>query len=180
MLDKDLADSPLASCDPELPEEGPADLIVEELLAVHSRLQTSDRRTFCAVAMSAVKRGLDQAGDADSSSSQQIVTFFRAMERDDNRKVALYATCYLRLLNIEGRSFDEIAKEHGVVRATVNLVFRRLQESLALRGVALRSRGDKSAESREACRKRRVGVRKVRSNWNRSTLWNNHQPAPAN
>jgi hypothetical protein len=75
------------------------------------------------------------------------------------------------LLGIEGRSLDAIGAEFGVVRATVDAIYRGVQKRYAQRGIILTSRADKSPSSREACRKRRVGQRKNRNAWKGTKIW---------
>lgn len=180
MRDRDLADSPLAS-HRQLPSDhcdSLRDLLVEPFLTFTGPVPTTTElfRKRCAGLLDA---GLSQARDAGAAEDSEpqvgkalLIRVMQLIAGDGDRRMALRATCYLRLMEVEGRSFEEIGKQFGVCRAAVQAVYRQIQA----RHPGLRSRGDKSDSSREACRRRRLGVRKPRVDWSTAGQWTNPLP----
>lgn len=89
-----------------------------------------------------------------------------------DRRLGLRATCFLRILRIDGRSFEEIGAEFGVCRAAVQTIHREIQREHP----ELRGRADKDDSAREACKQRRTGWRKPHIDWPTSSIW--RQPLP--
>lgn len=181
MRDRDLADSPLASCSPEEPDcDSLRDFLAEPFTEAARAMPPADGAAFRALAGQCLDRGLAAAADAGFEGTGAaapdalavLVKVLQFMSRDADRHYALRAICYLRLLGHEGRSFQAIADEFHVTRADVHTIYRSLQR----RHPQLRSRGDKSDRSREACRLRRIGARKTHEPWSISTLWRNPIP----
>jgi biotin operon repressor len=114
--------------------------------------------------------------EASHSGFAGIVGFLQLLALVPNRNTAIDAECLLRLLGGNPSSLDAIGKKYGVVRATVHCRYRILQRWFADLGIDIRSRGDKSAATREACRRRRTGQRKPKKPWKGNHLW--HHPLP--
>jgi len=170
-------------CPPDAPQcDSIGDYLLDEFAQVAHKLPAEQRAGFLEIAKVCIAKGLAAAGDigVDDSTSERgrerFIALLQLMTHDDNSRVALWATCYLRLLNVEGRSLDQIGRDFGIVRATVDLVYRRLQKWLEKRGVVLKGRGDKSPAAREDCRRRRLGQRKPRTAWQHAHLWKTPTP----
>jgi hypothetical protein len=119
------------------------------------------------VAQQIASAGLDDAEPA----KPKVVELLTMLSCDENHTLAIRALCWLRLLGQEGRSLDAIGAEFGVVRATVDAIYRSVQRRYESRGIILTSRGDKSPAAREACRQRRLGKRKSRAPWLAQKIW---------
>lgn len=118
--------------------------------------------------------GLDDAAPG----KPQIVEILTMLSCDENHTLAIRALCWLRLLGHEGRSLDQIGAEFGVVRATVDAIYRTIQKRYEARGIILTSRGDKSPAARKACQDRRRGKRKQRDPWAAHKQWPKISPPP--
>lgn len=176
MRDRDLADSPLASCAAEPPRDSLGDTLLEPFAQYDGPLPAT-RAAFRQLATELLGQGLEDAARGQLATIDEaqmvqhsrliIVRLLQLMSRDQDRHYALRAVCYLRLLKIEGRSFDAIGREFGLTRAGVQAVYRKLQR----RHPELRARGDKSDAAREACRQRRIGMKKPAEKWAAAHLW---------
>lgn len=200
----DPADSPRASTriTPADSADSLQDLLAEPLLLAQlafrriSPPRAGDRGTVEYVPLDApsaralvgaqiASAGLDPRDGSTASqrefvplSPDDIREILAMMSFDGNRTVAVRALCWLRLLGKEERSLDEIGAEFGVVRATVDAIYRKIQDAFAARGIVLESRGDKDSKARAACRERRLGKRKKRSPWRFANLCKNPIPIP--
>lgn len=113
-----------------------------------------------------ISEGLDSARiDSRDDRGEGIIAALQMVAKDENRALAMRATCYLRLLGYERRSFEEIGKEFHVTRATVHIIYRKIQDQHG----GIRSRGDKRDEAREGCRER-SRKRKI-TNQKQNTQW---------
>ena len=172
MFAGDAAQSVRASFTPDIPGacDSVGDILAEPFLLFRGTLPRS-HADFGAVCKELLQEGMAAAGLEDGTTAAgahtAMVETLRLVAGDENRTMALRAICYLRLLGAEGRSFQEIGDEFGVVRATVQEIYSEIQK----RHEGLRGRGDKSTACREACRKRRLGFVKVRPPWQASKLW---------
>ena len=186
MLTGDLATSPLASTDHTPADEADSleDLLAEPLLlarlgaqriavppapgkSVAEYVPLTSEQIRALVTAQIRNASLDEAAPSKPRAADILVM----LSCDENHTLAIRALCWLRLLGIEGRSLDAIGAEFGVVRATVDAIYRGVQKRYAQRGIILTSRADKSPSSREACRKRRVGQRKNRNAWKGTKIW---------
>lgn len=165
----DAADSPLASYRPNpAASDTLREILAEPFLATSLPSETVFRCVDEGLA--AVKRGNFQSESSGVSSG--VIAMLQLVAGDENRTLALRATCYLRLFCVEERSFEQIGAEFGVKRATVQEIYSNIQA----RHPGMRARGDKSDEAREACRQRRIGQRRPRSPWITAHIWK-AQPA---
>lgn len=197
MLTGDLANSPLASTDHTPADEADSleDLLAEPLhLARLASIRIADppspgkqvaeyvpldaKAIRSLIAQQIKSAGLDpQDGSRENVrasrrlTDEEIVEIMTMLSCDTNHTLAIHALCWLRYMGKEGRSFDKIGEEFGVVRATVQAIDKTVKERYAQRGIILTSRADKSPSSREACRKRRVGQRKNRNAWKGTKIW---------
>lgn len=177
----DIADSPRAS-HRDLPSSH-CDTLRDHLLdpiCTYSGPLPLSPGAFKALASTLVETGLAAAreagvlDDAPALDSPHI-RFLQLIASDhSDRRLAIRATCWLRILRVEGRSFDKIGASFGLTRAAVQTIYRHIQKAHP----ALRAPGDKSDESREQCRRRRTGVRKARVDWPTSSLWRTPIPLP--
>jgi hypothetical protein len=181
MRDRDLADSPRASHH-DLPSDhvdSLADFVLEPFLTFGGPVPTT-MGNFKSVCSGLVKVGVREAEDAGRAEDVGpgmkglLVKVLRVLAADTDRRTAVRAVCVLRLMGVEGRSFQEIGQEFGLCRAAVQTVYRQIQKAHG----GLKSRGDKSDASREACRQRRLGQRKERVDWSTAKLWQNPIPLP--
>lgn len=107
-----------------------------------------------------------QGAGAGNQSLTAVVALIRLMSRDRDPRQRMQALCYLRLMGMEGRSFQAIGDELGVKRATVHKCYRTIQERTGLSG-----RGDKSDAARETFRQLRLGKRRLRPAWSGISIW---------
>jgi hypothetical protein len=146
------------------------DLLIEPFQLYQGALP-STHAGFVELSRELLQDGMRAAGiEADASGAGDhavMVETLRLVATDANPTLALRACCYLRLLGAEGRSFEEIGREFGVTRACVQEIYSGIQE----RHPGMHARGDKKQACREACRARRLGVRKVRTPWRAARLW---------
>jgi hypothetical protein len=184
----DPASSPLASTrhTPADDADSLHDLLAEPLLLARLAAPRTDRtgavitgpngiaydpisraRVTALVSAQIASAGLDDAAPG----KPQIIELLTMLSCDENHTLAIRALCWLRLLGHEGRSLDAIGAEFGVVRATVDAIYRGIQKRYEARGIILTSRGDKSPAARKACQERRRGKRKLRAPWAAQKLW---------
>ncbi len=170
-MDHDAAESPLASYRPDpAASDTLRDTLAEPFLATALAPATVFR---------CIDQGIESAtranllGESSSSVGNGVIAMLQLVAGDENRTLALRAICYLRLLNVETRSFEAIGAEFGVKRATVQEVYSNIQA----RHPGMRSRADKSDASREACRQRRIGQRRPRTPWITAHIWKAALPA---
>lgn len=180
MRDCDLADSSLAAHH-ESPSDGIdslRDILAEPFLVFRGPVppDLSAFRDTCARLLDA---GLSEAREAGvteqaepTSAKAALVRVLQLLAGDSDRRLAVRAFCYLRLIGVEGRSFESIGKPFGLCRAAVQTIYRKIQTLHP----GLRSRGDKSDSAREDCRRRRIGARKQRIDWPTASLWRNPLP----
>lgn len=182
MREKDLADSPLASHS-DLPSnhcDSLRDLLAEPFQAYRGELP-ADHSRFRVICLGLLDAGLIEAEDAGATEQSApvaakaaLVKVLQLLAGDSDRRLAVRALCYLRLIGVDGRSFEAIGAPYGLCRAAVQTVYRQIQRCHP----GMRSRGDKSDAAREACRRRRMGARKPRIDWPTGSLWNNPLPLP--
>lgn len=174
----DLADSPLAS-HRDLPSDH-CDTLRDHIMdafAERADNLPATRTGFMALAATAIDAGMRAAGGVEEcaeSNDGLMLRLLMLISGDTDRRLALRAICYLRLIGREGRSFDEIGEQFGVTRQLVQGVFRGIQR----RFPHIHSRGDRCDETREACAERRRGKRKLRVEWSAKHLWKNPMQLP--
>jgi hypothetical protein len=173
MRARDLAESHLASEWPDLAAgiDSPQDLLRDAFASYSGKLPAT-LLEFRAVAFSLIDRAISAARSEDFEASagpalDAVVQLLKLMSRDRDPRQRMQALCYLRLIGMEGRSFQQLGDELGVKRATVHKCYRTIQQRTGLPG-----RGDKSAAARETFRQLRLGKRRLRAPWAGITLWN--------
>ncbi len=176
MRDGDTAASPLASHRPDI--EGGVDTArdyLREKFADHARaLQLAktpaDFRQLAFDLIDAALAEAGQGGTVEAAGAEGFDSFFAALlhqTRHGDRDNRMRAHCLLRVLNQNPLSFQKIADELGFkTRATPHQCYRKMQKQLG----GMQSRGDKSAESREQCRQRRMGAKRERQSFFRSAF----------
>jgi hypothetical protein len=172
MRTRDLADSHRACEWPDLAAgiDTPRDLLRDAFDAFNGPLPKT-MVEFRALAFTIIDRAVTSGRPEDfaatgASSVEAIVRLLTVMTRDRDPRMRMQAFCYLRLMGLEGRSFQEIGDELGVKRATVHKCYRTIQQRTGLPG-----RGDKSDAARETFRQLRLGKRRLRVPWAGISLW---------
>jgi hypothetical protein len=171
MLHCDLPDSPLASFRRNLSAEiddlpghirDAIDLYGGAVPASMAEFQAACRGILAqalraADAPDAVAAASPSPGN-NPQSAEMVAKLLQLMSRDTDSHYKMRALCYLRLMGREGRSFQALANELGVVRATVHNCYRDLQKRMG----GIPGLGDKSPEAREKYRLGRLGKRRER------------------
>lgn len=169
--DQDLADSPLAS-HRDLPSDhvdSVRDFLAEAFLQFTGPLPKThaEFRLTAGIIVAEGWQNAEQAGAVDDDGGDEATAIVRGLQymaRFPSWHIAGPAVAMLRLLGHEGDSFDQLGKRFGNCRAAVQILYARIQK---MHG-GLRSRGDKSDDAREECRRRRVGFRQKRNkSWTR-------------
>lgn len=175
MLTGDLANSPLASTDHTPADEADSlrDFLLEAFLNHAKTMPPNIGRGYMEQAAVCLDAGFEEAQKAgvvessQTANNTQIIRILQLVAGDNNKELAIRAICYLRLLNLEKRSFEEIGNYFGVCRANVQIIYRKIQRQHP----TLRSRADKSDSAREASRQIRLGRRKQSFDWPTRSLW---------
>jgi hypothetical protein len=167
----DIADSPRASQPADLsavdkPADIAAALICSAIRGDRGPLPC-DRPLFERAAVRILSQPIGEELAKNCDQSFSATELLDLVAGDDNRTLALRAVCYKILLGQEGRTYEEIGREFGVTRACVQEIFSNIQA----RHGGIRNRRDKKPEAREACRARRLGMRKKRNAWSALTIW---------
>jgi hypothetical protein len=182
MLDGDLSDSPLASHRPSIEEQADTfrDFLRETFARFNGNLPIS-LQAFRALCFQLIDEAIREAGASTPAevksmdSYDQAVRLLRLISRSDEGGLGMRAACFLRLLGVDGRSFQEIADAYGFdSRAAPHAAYRKIQ-----RATGLRARGDKSDDAREHCRNRRTGQLRARQPWAGLSAWNKARLAAA-
>jgi len=158
MRDHDTSDDPRASYMPSMDVDSTADLVHEPFAEYHGPIPT-DRRQWHALTRELVEAGVAQIEPHSGQDNSRVaMELLRAITKDTDRRFAVRATLYLRLLRIEGRSLAEIGKDFGLERASISHTYRQIK---ALHP-GIHNPADKSEEYCEEAALRRQGKRKMR------------------
>jgi hypothetical protein len=163
-MNTDPASSNLASYRPDISAVDKLRDILAEPFLLHTDLPPH-------TVYNCIDEGMESANLDDSREkpmlSEGVIAMLRLVAGDENAALALRAVCYLRLFGAEPRSFEEIGKEFGRTRACVQEIYSNIQA----RHQGIKSRADKSDESREKSRTMRTGFRKQRTQRTTPTSW---------
>jgi hypothetical protein len=163
-MDQDPASSNLASYRPDMSAVDKLRDILAEPFLLHTDLEPH-------TVYNCIDEGMESANLDDSREkpmlSEGVIAMLRLVATDENTTLALRATCYLRLFGAEGRSFDEIGEYFGKTRGCVQEIYSNIQA----RHRGIKSRADKSDESREKSRRMRTGFRKQRTQRTTPIQW---------
>lgn len=156
MRDVDLADSPLASFEPDIPGacDSLGDLLCEALapfIPAHVR----------AAAFSALEAALAEHDaaprPADPADRERIIgEVLTLLSSEGTDAMHARAAALNKQLGNDGRSDAAIGRHFGLTRAAINSYRREFEEA-----TGIRSRASKSDTLRETCRQNRTGKRKV-------------------
>lgn len=168
-----LSDTPLASHRPDIAAR--ADTLRDVLLegfSTHAGAMPATVEELQAIAADIIDSALGKnpsvSIDPKARNHLEItVQVLQLISRDKDRHYRMRALCYLRLLGIEGRTFEALGEELGTTRAAVNRCYRDLQRRLG----DLPARGDKKPAAREKYRQIRLGKRRIRPIWSGSRAW---------
>jgi len=174
----DAAGSHYAAITPDMAAEIDTPLdVLKESFATYDGAIPATRAAFVATCIAILDSSAHILRDAEHSSgtrSDAAVAVLSLLAGDSDRRLALRAVCYQRLLGIEGRTLEQIGVEFGLCRAAVHTVYRQIQNQHPF----LHSRGDRSDSTRRASAKRRIGFRKPAFKWTLANLWT--KPLPIN
>jgi len=176
MRDCDLADSPLASHHhtPDCEADTLRDFMRESFACFKGNIPTT-LSAFHGLCFQLIDAAIEEAGPiyekADSGAGRReyeiTIRLLQLFARDEDRHYRMRAMCYLRLIGIEGRSFQALGEELGVERQTVDKCYREIQRRLG----DIPGHGDKKPEAREKYRQLRLGKKRVRAPWTGFTTW---------
>ena len=165
----DAAESNLASYRPDMAGEidSPHDICFEPF-ATYAGPIPKDRTEFLALCNQLLAEGMEALPEMESKPMRGAVDeVLSLVAGDENRTLALRATCYRRLFGTEPRSLEQIGVAFGCTRARVGQIYREIQE----RHEGIKGTADKSEEAREGCRTRQLGKRKPRAPWRLSEVF---------
>ena len=157
MLHADLADTPLASFEPDIAAEvdSPGSRLREVLASFIPSLQQS-------AAFAALDEILEEFGvtAAAFDRGQVAVEIVRAIYRDTSHEtnVRYIAAAALKRMGKDGRSYQAIGDEFGVTRACIHDHSRRIEDN-----TGLKCRSDKKASARAKSVKSASGRKRVRT-----------------
>lgn len=182
MRDCDLADSPIASHrnTPDLEADTMRDFLRESFSRFNGNVPAT-LSAFHGLCFTLIDGALSEAGETEApippATSREYEITIRLLQlfaRDEDRHYRMRAYCYLRLLGIEGRSFQQLGDMLGVEKQTVDKCYREIQRRLG----DIPGRGDKSPEAREAYRQLRLGQKRPRAPWTGINAWKISLPQP--
>ena len=164
----DAAESNLASYRPDMADiDSPHDICFEPFATYRGPIP-QDRTAFLALCNRLLAEGMEQLPEQSAAPMRgavdEVLSFVAG---DENRSLALRATCYRRLFGTEPRSLEQIAQEFGCTRARVGQIYREIQD----RHNGIKGTADKGEEAREGCRNRQTGKRKARAPWRLAALF---------
>lgn len=163
-MNSDPASSNLASYKPDMSAVDKLRDILAEPFLLHTDLPPH-------TVYNCIDEGMESANLDDSREkpmlSDGVIAMLRLVATDENTTLGLRAVCYLRLFGAEPRSFEEIGHYFGKTRACVQEIYSNIQA----RHQGIKSRADKSDESREKSRTMRTGYRKQRTQRTIPTSW---------
>ena len=167
----DAAESNLASFKPDMAGEidTPFDITFEPF-ACYTGPIPKDRTQFLALCNRLLAAGMAELPEQSAAPLRGAVDeVLSLVAGDENRTLALRATCYRRLFGTEPRSLEQIGDAFGCTRARVGQIYREIQD----RHEGIKGTADKSEEAREGCRTRQLGKRKARAPWRLAGIWRN-------
>jgi len=165
MRNHDAATDPQASYRPQMNLDTPADLIHEPFAEYQGPLPTT-RQQWHALTRELVEQCVEQTdlGDGSQSDARRVACeMLRLISADDDKRFAIRATLYGRLLGIEGRSVQEIGEAFGLTRASVSHTYRQIK---ALHP-GISNPADKAEDYCQEAAERRRGKRKERDGTDR-------------
>jgi hypothetical protein len=165
MRNHDAATDPHASYSPRMNLDTPADLIHEPFAEYQGPLPVN-RQQWHALTRELVEQGVEQAdiGESSQSDARRVACeMLRLISADEDKRFAIRATLYGRLLGIEGRSIEEIGQSFGLTRASVSHTYRQIK---ALHP-GISNPADKAEDYCQEAAERRRGKRKERDGTDR-------------
>ena len=126
-MSHDAATDYRASYTPQMGCDSTADL-VHEPFADYSGPFPSNRETWRKLTRELVEQGLSQAEVGEGTDARRVaIEMLKLFSRDDDRRFAIRAVLYGRLLRIESRSLAEIGADYGLTRASISHTYRQIK-----------------------------------------------------